>query len=424
MVRARMDNKQIITGIDIGTTKIAVLIAECSEEDDQIRILGVGESPSKGLKKGVVVNMNQTVDSLLTALSEAEKQADIQVNQAFVGITGDHIRGINYSGVITISKGRNRHPVGQEITQEDICRVLDHAQSINLSPDRRILHVLSQDFMVDDRSGIKNPLGLSGHRLEAKVHLVTSAINVEKDLHSCIEKVGVNVLDFVLEPLASAHSVLDENERQLGVILIDIGGGTTDVIVYNETGVLHAGAIPLGGHNITYDIAYGVQTTLEQAEQLKCQYGSAKSAMADPEENITITGTSGRDSKTISKKSLAEIIEPRMDEILRLVNNEIRKSTYQGEYTFGIVLTGGGSHLKHVTDLAQEIFHLPIKIGKPQLSGVISEKVNSPRYATGVGLINYGRYNWNKQEYNQNGNMPDILNKSFKKMRNLLKNWY
>ena len=419
-----MENKQIITGIDIGTTKIAVIIAECTGEDNQIRILGVGEAPSDGLKKGVVVNMKQTVESLSTALAEAENQADINVDQAFVGITGDHIRGINYSGVITISKGRNRQPVGQEITQDDICRVLDHAQSINLSPDRRILHVLSRDFKVDDRSGIKNPLGLAGHRLEAKVHLVTSAINVEKDLHSCIEKVGVNVLDFVLEPLASAYSVLDDNEQQLGVILIDIGGGTTDVIVYHETGVLHAGVVPLGGHNITYDIAYGVQTTLEQAEQLKCQYGSAKSAIADPEETITITGTSGRQAKTVSKKSLAEIIEPRMDEIFRLVKNEIRKSDYLGEYTFGIVLTGGGSQLEHVSDLAQEIFHLPIKIGKPQLSGCVSEKVNTPRYATGVGLINYGRDNWKKQEYDQSGNIPAILKQSFSKMGNYIKNWY
>ncbi len=419
-----MENKQIITGIDIGTTKIAVIIAECTGEDNQIRILGVGEAPSAGLKKGVVVNMNQTVESLSTALAEAENQADINVDQAFVGITGDHIRGINYSGVITISKGRNRQPVGQEITQDDICRVLDHAQSINLSPDRRILHVLSRDFKVDDRSGIKNPLGLAGHRLEAKVHLVTSDINVEKDLHSCIKKVGVNVVEFVLEPLASACSVLDDNEQQLGVILVDIGGGTTDVIVYHETGVLHAGAVPLGGHNITYDIAYGVQTTLEQAEQLKCQYGSAKSAIADPEENITITGTSGRQTKTVSKKSLAEIIEPRMDEIFRLVKNEIRKSDYLGEYTFGIVLTGGGSQLEHVSDLAQEIFHQPIKIGKPHLIGGVSEKVNSPRYATGVGLINYGRNNWKVQEYKQSGNIQAILKQSLNKMGDFIKNWH
>jgi cell division protein FtsA len=247
---------------------------------------------------------------------------------------------------------------------------------------------------------------------------------VEKDLNRCIEKVGVNVLDFVLEPLASAHSVLDENERQLGAILIDIGGGTTDVIIYQESGVLHAGAVPLGGHNITYDIAYGVQTTLEQAEQLKCQYGSAKSAMADPEENITVTGTSGRENKTISKKRLAEIIEPRMDEIFRLVKNEIRKSDYLGEFTFGIILTGGGAQLAHVTDLALERFQQPIKIGKPQLNGGVSEKVNTPRYATGVGLVHYGKDHWKEQEYDKSRNFPNILKKAFNKVDYFIKNWH
>ena len=419
-----MEEKRIISGIDIGTTKVAVVIAEWVKAEKQINILGVGEAPSQGLKKGIVVNMNQTVESLTNALSTAERQADVEVDDAFVGITGYHIRGINYSGVITVSKGSNRQPVGQEITQEDVQRVLDHAQSINLSPDRRILHVLSREFKVDDRSGIKNPLGLAGHRLEAKVHLVTSAINVEKDLHTCLEKAGVEIMDFVLEPLASAHSVLDENERKLGVILVDIGGGTTDVIVYLEGGVMHAGTVPLGGSNITYDIAYGVQTTLEQAEELKCQYGSAKSPLADPEENINITGTNGRESKTISRKNLAAIIEPRMDEIFRLVKNEIRKSDYPGDYTFGIVLTGGGSQLEHVTDLAQEIFQQNIKIGQPHLSGGVSEKVNNPRYSTAVGLINYGRQNWSELEYDNSININSIFKRSFNRMGSFLKNWY
>jgi len=419
-----VEEKQIISGIDIGTTKIAVVIAEWNKSDNSINILGVGEAPSDGLKKGIVVNMNKTVNSLTQALSMAERQADVEVNGAFVGITGDHIRGINYSGVITVSKGSNRQPVGQEITQNDVQRVLDHAQSINLSPDRRILHVLSRDFKVDDRSGIKNPLGLAGHRLEAKVHLVTSAINVEKDLQTCMEKSGVDVVEFVLEPLASAHSVLDENERKLGVILVDIGGGTTDVIMYHEGGVLHAGTVPLGGSNITYDIAYGVQTTLEQAEQLKCQYGSAKSALADPEENINITGTNGRDSKTISRKYLSGIIEPRMDEIFRLVKNELRKSDYPGDYTFGIVLTGGGSKLEHVIDLAQEIFQQHIKVGQPQLSGGVSEKVNNPRYSTAVGLINYGRQNWSELEYGDSIDINSIFKRSFTKMGDWIKTWY
>jgi cell division protein FtsA len=416
------EEKRIITGIDIGTTKIAVVIAEWSNKDE-MKIMGVGKSASNGLKRGVVVNISETVESISAAIHEAEKQADYEVTEALIGITGDHVRGINYSGVITVNKNNNRQPVGQEISQSDIQRVLEHAQSINLSPDRRILHVLTQEFKVDDRSGIKNPQGLSGHRLEAKVHLVTSAINTEKDIRTCMEKAGVEILDFVLEPLASAYSVLDTNERDLGVVLIDIGGGTTDVIVYRDGGVMHAGAIPIGGSNITNDIAYGLQTTREQAELIKCQHGSARTALADPEENITITGTSGRESKTVSQNMLASIIEPRMDEIFRLAKNEINKSNYQGDNTFGIVLTGGGARLKHVEDLAQDIFKQPIKIGMPELQGGISEKVNNPRFSTAVGLIKYGITNWEDLDYGDES-ITSIFQDFYSKLKKLFNNWY
>ncbi len=416
------DEKRIITGIDIGTTKIAVVIAEWSNKDE-MKIMGVGKSPSIGLKRGVVVNIAETVKSISAAIHEAEKQADHEVTEALVGITGDHIRGINYSGVITVNKNNNRQPMGQEISQSDIQRVLEHAQSIKISPDTRILHVLTQEFKVDDRSGIKNPQGLSGHRLEAKVHLVTSAINTEKDIRTCMEKAGVEILDFVLEPLASAYSVLDINERDLGVVLIDIGGGTTDVIVYRDGGVMHAGAIPIGGSNITNDIAYGLQTTREQAELIKCKHGSARTALADPEENITIAGTGGRDSKTISQNQLASYIEPRMDEIFRLAKNEINKSNYLGENTFGIVLTGGGSQLRHVEDLAQDIFKQPIKIGMPELKGGISEKVNNPRFSTTVGLIKYGIQNWQDLNY-EGGSITSIFQDFYSKLKKLFNNWY
>ena len=416
------EDKRIITGIDIGTTKIAVVIAEWSNKDE-MKIMGVGKSPAIGLKRGVVVNIAETVESISTAIHEAEKQADHEVSEALVGITGDHVRGINYSGVITVNKNNNRQPVGQEISQSDIQRVLEHAQSINISPDRRILHVLTQEFKVDDRSGIKNPQGLSGHRLEAKVHLVTSAINTEKDIRTCMEKAGVEILDFVLEPLASAYSVLDINERDLGVVLIDIGGGTTDIIVYRDGGVMHAGAIPIGGSNITNDIAYGLQTTREQAELIKCKYGSARTALADPEENITIAGTGGRNSKMVSQNQLASIIEPRMDEIFSLAKNEINKSNYHGENTFGIVLTGGGSRLRHVEDLAQDIFKQPIKIGMPELKGGISEKVNNPRFSTAVGLIKYGIQNWQDLDYGDES-ITSIFQDFYSKLKKLFNNWY
>ena len=416
------DDKEIITGIDIGTTKIAVVIAE-KTINENIKILGIGQSPSNGLKRGVVVNISETVKSLSSAISEAEKQADYIIKEALIGITGDDVRGINYSGVITINKNNNRQSGGQEISSKDIGRVLEHAQSINLAPDRRILHVLTQEFKVDDRSGIKNPEGLSGHRLEAKVHLVTSAVNTEKDISTCMDKVGVEIIEFVLEPLASAYSVLDTNERELGVVLIDIGGGTTDVIVYRDGGVRHAGAIPIGGTNITNDIAYGLQTTREQAEKLKCKYGSAKVALANPDEDITVKGTGGRESKTISQNDLASIIEPRMEEIFRLAKNEINKSNCKGENTFGIVLTGGGSKLKNIDDLAQDIFKQPIKIAKPNLNGGISEKVNNPRFSTAVGLVNYGMSNWESIGYEDEG-IRSIFHNYFMEIKKIFNRWY
>ncbi len=418
------DAKQIITGIDIGTTKIAVVIAQCSNDDEQIKILGVGTSPSRGLKRGIVVDIQETLSAIKKAVGDAEKQADYEVESAFVGLTGDHIKGINYSGVITVNKNSTRQPVGHEISQGDIDRVHEHAQMINLSPDRRILHVLPQEFKVDDKSGIKNPLGLSGHRLEAKVHLVTSAINTEKDLQTCMEKAGIEVDGFILEPLASAYSVLDKNERNLGVILIDIGGGTSDIIIYHDDAVLHAGAIPLGGDNITKDIAYGVQTTHEQAEKLKREYGSAKIALSSEEENITIAGTSGRDSKIISQKTLAEIIEPRMEEIFRLASNEIRKSEFRGDFTFGIVLTGGGSKLDHITDLAQEIFHQSVKIGCPELTGGISNDVNNPRFSTAVGLVQYGFLKWDDMIENERIQLNSLFSDIIQKIKKFFNTWY
>jgi cell division protein FtsA len=283
--------------------------------------------------------------------------------------------------------------------------------------------VLTQEYKVDDRSGIKSPLGLSGHRLEAKVHLVTSAKNTEKDLRTCLDKVSIEVLDFVLEPLASAHSVLDKNERELGVVLIDIGGGTTDVIVYKDGGVMHAGAIPIGGTNITNDIAYGLQTSREQAEIIKCQHGCARISLANTDDNITISGTSGRESKSVSQNMLSTIIEPRMDEIFRLAKNEVNKSNCQKDNTFGIVLTGGGAQLLHVEDLAQEIFQQPVKIGKPELKGGISESVNDPRYATAVGLIKYGMENWEELEYGE-VTISSAFQDFFSKLKKVFNNWY
>jgi len=382
-----MKDSKIITGIDIGTTKIAVIIAE--KKDGILNILGFGKSNSNGLNKGIVVDIEKTTTSINKAIKEAEKQAGIEVESAYVGLTGEHIKGINCSGAISISSNEYKNPAGEQIGQKDIDKVLEHSQAINLSPDRKILHILSREFKVDEKRGIKNPLGLSGHRLEANVHLVTIQRNIEKDLETCIEQCGIDVDGFILEPLASSSSVLDDNEKKLGSILIDIGGGTSDIIIHYNDSIMHTGAIPLGGENITKDIAFGLQTSLEQAEILKCKYGIAKESLANSDNKIKILGTNGREDQEISEKDLATIIQPRLIEIFTLSKNEINKSEFKGDFTFGIILTGGGSAMKNISDLASEIFKMPIKTGIPDSINGKIEIINNPRFSTAIGIVQY-----------------------------------
>jgi len=386
-----MKNENIITGIDIGTTKIVVIIAE--KNGDIINILGIGKSSSNGLQKGIVINIDETVNSIETAILKAEKDSKIKIDSAYVGITGENIKGINCSGAITISNSDYLNPAGDIIEKDDVLKVLDHSQAINLSPDRKILHTLSKEFKVDNRPNIKNPEGLSGHRLEANVHLVTIARNIEKDLETCLNRVGINFDGFILEPLASAYSVLDIDERNLGTALIDIGGGTTDIIVYYNNSILHTGAVPLGGTNITNDIAHGIRCPLDEAETIKCEYGIAKESLALDEKNISIIGKNGRSDLEISQKDIAKIIEPRMKEIFILAKNEISNTEHDDNLTFGIVITGGGSKLKHIEDLASDIFQQEIKLGQPHSINGINDIITNPRYATTIGLIKYALEN-------------------------------
>lgn len=412
-------NKNItITGIDIGTTKIAVIIGE--KKDGAINIIGFGKTSSSGLSKGVVVDIDKTISSISKAIKQAEIQAGIEIETAYIGLTGEHIKGINCSGAITISSNDYRNPAGEQIEQKDIEKVLEHSQAINLSPDRKILHVLSREFKVDEKNGILNPIGLSGHRLEANVHLVTIARNIEKDLKTCIEQCGVDIEGFILEPLASSSSVLDENEKKLGSILIDIGGGTSDIIIYHNNAIIHTGAIPFGGENISKDIAYGLQTSLEQAEILKCKYGIAKTSLADDQNKIKILGTNGRGDKEISEKDLAEIIEPRLIEIFTLALEEINKSESKGEFTFGTILTGGGASLRDISEVAKDIFNMPVKIGIPDsVNGKISI-INNPRFATTIGIIKYAidnQKNINEQiNFNKEKNIFSLLKNKLKKL--------
>lgn len=398
-----MKQKKIITGIDIGTTKIAVIIAEIDNAGDT-NIIGFGYSNSNGLKRGIVEDIDETSNSIETALKQAEEQAEIEIDSAYVGITGEHVKGINCTGAITISNNEYRDPAGERITSQHIKKVLEHAQAVNLATDRKILHTLSKEFKVDNRSNIKNPEGLSGHRLEANVHLVTIARNIEKDLETCLERVGIDFNGFVLEPLASAYSVLDTDEKNLGTALIDIGGGTTDIIVYYNNSILHTGAVPYGGERITKDIAYGLKTTLEQAENIKCEFGSAKESLSEEAKNIPILGTNGRNDIEVSQKQISKIIEARMREILILAKNEINNTDYEEILTFGIVITGGGSKLTSIVDLAREIFEEEIKLGKPHSINGLNDIINNPRYATTIGLIKYATQNKNLELKNNENN--------------------
>ena len=413
-----MKNKKIITGIDIGTTKIAVIIAE-TDEDNEVNIIGFGYSESKGLKRGIVENIDQTASSIDKALKQAEEQADIEVESAYVGITGEHVKGINCTGAITISNNEYRDPAGEQISSKNIKKVLEHAQAINLSADRKILHTLSKEFKVDNRKNIRNPEGLSGHRLEANVHLVTVARNIEKDLQTCLERVGIEFEGFVLEPLASAYSVLDKDERNLGTALIDIGGGTSDIIVYYNNSILHTAAIPYGGTNITKDIAFGIKTTLEKAEAIKCEYGLAKESLASDEKNISIIGTNGRSDIEVSQKQISRIIEARMKEIFVLAKNEINNTDYEEILTFGIVITGGGSKLNNIADLAMEVFQEEVKLGRPHSINGLNDIINNPRYATTIGLIKYALEK-KDLDVDNNDNNSDLISKIKKNLKKFI----
>ncbi len=406
---------EIISVIDIGTTKIIVLIAEYNLENNQIhKVIGFGDSKSDGLKRGVVVDISKTIKSITKAVESAEEKAGFEISNAFVGISGDHITSLNYSGVTSINSNNQNQAVGHSITDDDIEKVQELAANINISPDRRIMHILPQEYIVDNQEGISSPLGLSGRRLEAKVHLVTSSINTEKDILTCLDAMSINVIEFILEPLASAFSVLNKDEMNLGSILIDIGGGTTDVISYGNGSVLHTGVVPIGGTIITNDIAYRIQTSVDQAEELKKLYGTSNLNESNDNNEIIVKGVAGRNEFNISQKMLAEVIEPRVKEIFELAKLEIEKANFNGDYTFGIVLTGGGSKLDGIVKSAFEVFNMPIKKGLPindfEIENIDIDIVD-PRYATAIGLIKYVGQNYKLYNKMNKSSFIDIVKK-------------
>ncbi len=372
-----------IAGLDIGTTKIAAIIAEVNGSPEPT-IIGVGTSPSDGLRRGVVVNLDKTIRSIEAAIEEAERMAGVQIDEVFAGIAGDHIRSINGRGVVAVAGPNN------EITPADIRRVIDAAKAVALPIDREILHILPQEFIVDDQHGIKDPVGMSGVRLEAEVHIVTGAITSAQNIYRSISRARMRAMDLVLEPLASSYSVLGEDEKELGVIVMDLGGGTTDIAMFFEECIRHTAVVGLGGKSITNDLALGLRTPVDQAENIKIQHGCAIRKPGFRDETIEVPGVGGRPERRLSKAYLVDIIQPRMEEILTLAHREIKKSNYVHLMTAGLVLTGGGSLLEGTVELAEEIFDMSVKLGVPNKFNGLTDLAQSPIHATGVGLVHYG----------------------------------
>ncbi|MBN2008131.1 cell division protein FtsA [candidate division KSB1 bacterium] len=378
-----MASNDYITGLDIGTTKISVITAEVTN-DLEPKIVGVGSVPSEGLRKGVVVNVEKTVQSIENAIEKAEQMSGVKVDQVYVGIAGDHIRSYNGRGVVAVAGDDN------EITEDDIRRVIDAAKAVVMPIDREIIHIIPQEFIVDEQRGIKDPLGMSGIRLETEVHIVTGAITSAQNIYRSVERAGVKVKDLVLEPLASSYSVLSDDEKELGVVVVDMGGGTTDVAMFFEGCIRHTSIVALGGGNVTNDIALCLRTPIDQAESIKKMYGSTLANERDDlDDTIDIPGVGGRPSRKVSRSLLAEIIHPRMEEIFKLAVGEMRKSEYANLMTTGVVITGGGSLLKGAVELAEEVFDMPVKLGIPKGFHGLTDMVKNPMHATGIGLVQY-----------------------------------
>ncbi|MEY4767853.1 MAG: Cell division protein FtsA [Pseudomonadota bacterium] len=379
---ARKSDRNLIVGLDIGTSKVAAIVGEYSYGGD-LEIIGIGTAPSRGLKKGVVVNLESTVHSIQRAVEEAELMAGCQIRSVYAGIAGSHIRSLNSHGIVAIKD--------KEVRQYDIDRVIDSARAVAIPADQKILHILPQEFVIDQQDGIKEPIGMSGIRLEAKVHMVTGSVSAAQNIVKCIRRCGLEVEDIVLEQLASCTSVLTEDEKDLGVCLIDIGGGTTDIAIFSKGAIKHTAVIPIAGDQVTNDIAVALRTPTKNAELIKCKHACALIQLASDEELFEVPSIGERSSRKISVHSLAEIVEPRYEELMLLVQAELRRSGFEDLIAAGIVLTGGSSKVMGLTELAEEIFHIPVRIGFPQYVAGLTDVVQNPIYSTGVGLLLYGR---------------------------------
>ncbi|MBP6724250.1 MAG: cell division protein FtsA [Halioglobus sp.] len=376
-----VQEKKMIVGLDIGTSKVVAIVGEIGPEG-QIEIVGIGSHPSKGMKKGVVVNIESTVQSIQRAVEEAELMAGCQIHSVYVGIAGSHIRSLNSHGIVAIKD--------REVYAHDLERVIDAAQAVAIPADQKILHILPQEYVIDNQEGIKEPMGMSGVRLEAKVHLVTCAVNAAQNIEKCIRRCGLEVEEIILEQLASSYSVLTDDERELGVCLVDIGGGTTDIAIFTDGSIRHTGVIPIAGDQVTNDIAMALRTPTQHAEEIKIRYACALTQLAGADETIKVPSVGDRAPRDLSRQALAEVVEPRYDELFTLVQAELRRSGYEDQVPAGIVLSGGTSKMEGVVELAEEIFHMPVRVGYPHSVKGLNDIVRNPIYATSVGLLLYG----------------------------------
>lgn len=374
--------KNMLVGLDIGTSKIVAIVAEVLD-DGVINIVGMGNAPSRGMRKGMVVNIESTVKAIQRAIEEAELMADCKIHEVFAGIAGSHIKSVNSHGMVAIRE--------REVTQADIDRVIETARAVTIPPDHQVLHILTQEFCIDGQDDVREPLGMSGVRLEARVHIVTGAVSAAQNITKCIRRCGLEVSDLILQPLASATAVLTDDEKDLGVCLIDIGGGTTDIAVLQSGAIRHTAVIPIAGDQITNDIAMALRTPTKEAEDIKIMHGCALARLAEPSQMIDVPGVGDRGPRQLSRATLAEVIEPRVEELFGLVQQELRRAGFDGMLSSGIVLSGGSSLMPGMGELAEEVFHLPVRIGSPQYFGGLSEVVKTPRFSTGVGLLLIGK---------------------------------
>jgi cell division protein FtsA len=371
--------KNLIVGLDIGTSKIVSIVAELTPEG-RLEILGLGtHQESRGLKKGVVVNIEATVNAISRVVQEVELMADCKVKEVYTGIAGSHIKSFNSNGMVAIKD--------KEVSPMDVDRVIETARAMPIPSDQQILHILTQEFIVDGQDGVREPIGMSGVRLEVRTHIVTGAVSAAQNIVKCVRRCGLEVIDLVLQPLASSYAVLTEDEKELGVCLVDIGGGTTDIAVFTQGAIRHTAVIPVAGDQITNDIAHALRTPTTEAEEIKIHYGVALQQLADPEEMFEVPGIGERGPRRLSRQALADVIEPRVTELYELIQSELRRSGYQELLSSGIVLTGGSSVMRGMVELGEEIFHMPVRLGIPKYSGSLAEVVQHPRYATAMGLL-------------------------------------